>query len=155
MMTEVVSGRRMWTRSEFLTKLHGNMGDVSVIGASGAWQSRRLTSPPGGPRELRLQGAFSQAPKMLEQQTWPREPWGLSCFHLLFNYCSFPSPFCQHRILPQRGGERQKEGALMLCTWETSDLMGRCISSPKTAICGDRLLPPRSSWYKWRDRLEN
>lgn len=30
------------------------MGDVSVLVLSGVWQSRRLTSPPRGPSELRL-----------------------------------------------------------------------------------------------------
>lgn len=63
MITEVVSGRGLWTSSQFLTKCHGNMGDVSVIVASRVWQSERLTSPPRGPSELRLQGGLLIAPK--------------------------------------------------------------------------------------------
>lgn len=63
MITEVVSGRGTWTRSQFLTRCQGNRGDVSVIVASRVWQSRRLTSPPRGPSELRLQGGLLTAPK--------------------------------------------------------------------------------------------
>lgn len=43
-------------------KLHGTKGDVSVIVASGAWWSRRLTSLPRGSNELRLQGGLLTAP---------------------------------------------------------------------------------------------
>ena len=48
MITEFAPGRGMGRRSEFLPEPHGNMGDVSMIVVSGAWQSRRLTSPPRG-----------------------------------------------------------------------------------------------------------
>lgn len=49
-------------RAELLTKPHGNTGDVSVIALSGAWQSRRLISPPRRPSELRLLGGLLTAP---------------------------------------------------------------------------------------------
>ena len=48
MITEFAPGRGMGRRSEFLPEPYGNMGDVSVIVVSGAWQSRRLTSLPRG-----------------------------------------------------------------------------------------------------------
>lgn len=54
MITQVVSGRNMWMRSESLTKPHGDMGYVSMVVALRAWQSRGLTSLPRGPSELRL-----------------------------------------------------------------------------------------------------
>lgn len=57
--------------------------------ASGAWQSRRLTSLPRGSNEL-TPGRPPHSP----QRCWsskhdPNGPWGLSCSHLLFNYCPF------------------------------------------------------------------
>lgn len=63
MITEFASGRGTGRRSEFLPEPHGNMGDVSVIVVSGAWQSWRLTSPPRGLSELSLLGGLLPAPK--------------------------------------------------------------------------------------------
>lgn len=111
MNTELVSGRAMWMRAEFLTKPHGNLGDISVPVLSGAWQSRRLTSSLRGPSELRLQGGPFTSPTDAAAANMTKRAGGLSCFCLVFSYCSSPSLFCQHRILPQHCRERQHECA--------------------------------------------
>lgn len=80
MITEFVSGRDMWTRSEFLTKPHGNKGDASVIAVSGAWQGRRLTSPPRGLSELRLLGGLLTASKDAGAANVTKSPGGSAAF---------------------------------------------------------------------------
>lgn len=145
MITECVSGRGMckvWVPYEAPWKQGWCQCDCGLRGLAG--QEADITAQ--GIVSSDSWEVSSQSPEMLEQQTWPRESWGLSCFHLPFSHCDFPLLPAQN---PTSALWRETEKAMMLCTQETY------IPSPKRASCWHRPLPPRSSWCKWRGRLEN
>ena len=57
-------------------KPHGTKGDVSVIMAFGAWQSRKVTTPPRGSSELRLQGGLLTVPEDAGAANMTKGTWG-------------------------------------------------------------------------------
>lgn len=144
MITEVVSGKNTWTRSEFLTKpMETWVMSVWLWtqgpGTAGGWHHY-----PWDPVSSDSGEASAQPPMMLEQQTQPRGLWGLSCFHcysiiVLFLY-SLPSIELSLGIVERA---RRKEN----WRWHPGNgrLIGKPICSPKRAICWDRPLPPGSS----------
>lgn len=116
-------------------------------GRAGGWHHRP------GDSELRLLGGFLTAPKDSGAANMTERVLGVSCFHLLVNHYSFT-------LLPAQNPasalwRETEERALMLCPPGDFRTSGRHISSPKRASCWHRPLPPRSSWCKWRGRLEN
>lgn len=111
-------------RTKFLTKLHGNKGDVSVIVVSGAWQGRRLTSLPRGQWAQTL-GRVPHSPQRCwsrkHDQESPRGSAALISVQSLFSH----SPASTESYLSTVGRDRREH-------WWTS---GRHIPSPKRASC--------------------
>lgn len=132
-------------------KLHGTKGDVSVIVASGAWRSRRLTSRPGDPMSSDSRGSLT-APTDAAANMTQRNPgdWAASiCCSIIV--LSFTAPLAQ------------KLTSALVRVWRSVDALlpvnfrlvwGTHFFPWKRAISWDRLLPARSSWYRWWDRIK-